>query len=427
MTSSQNIELPFGDTAFTMDASAWPNAQVLLPSPPPALAQHELEQALDRALDAPVDAPPLAECAARARSACVVVSDKTRSYGLRRWLPHLLDRLNSAGLPDHAVTVLIGNGTHGPHSPQEKQDLLDADVCGRVPVADHHADDPAAVRFLGETSEGTPVYINKILLDAELRIVTGAVRHHYYAGFTGGRKGVAPGSAARETIIANHSLVLRRYGGGGRPAQSWRGLQGNPVHADMLAAARMAGHMFLINAVTDAAGAPAALFAGDLEAAHLQAVQLARSSYEVSVPEPADLVIASCGGAPGDISFYQSHKSLDHAFHAVRPGGCIVLVAQCPRGLGPAGFDDWLAMAERDEILSRLRNSYDVPGQTALATLTKTAAAHVILVSDLPPDTARLTGAHPAASLEQALGMIPGHPRNVIIMPAAALTVPVSS
>jgi nickel-dependent lactate racemase len=406
-----------------LDTSTLPRHDVLLPHPPAAIGPAHLAGALIKAVSAPDSAPPLAALAARAGSACIVVSDKTRNYGQALLLPPLLDHLNEAGMADERITVLIGNGTHENHSDKEKAALLGEDVLRRVRVSDHDADDPDANISLGATPAGTPVMLNRMLMDADLKIITGGVTHHYYAGFTGGRKGIMPGCAARATIEANHSRVLQADGTP-HPRAAAGVLHGNPVHEDMLAAARMVDNVFLINAVTGDHGAPAALFAGDLEAAHAQAAALARACYEVPIEKQYDCVIASCGGAPRDMSFYQAHKSYNNAFAACRPGGAIILVAECAAGLGPQGFADWFALKSPWAIAQKLRARYAVPGQTAMATLRKAAAARTILVSALPPALVRLMNMAHADSLETALAMHGREPGAAAVMPQAAYTVP---
>lgn len=419
------IDLPYGDTTLRLDTSQFPACDVLRPSPLHAPDDDILINNLRGALDAPEQSPPLSQLAAAARTACIVVSDNTRNHGQAIWLPPLLDCLNAAGISDKNITVLIGNGAHGALTREEKRVLLGEAVTGRVPVAGHDAGDPASVREIGVTRAGTPVRINKLLLDAALRIVTGAVMHHYFAGFTGGRKGIVPGAAARDTIERNHSLTLLPTGGT-HPGAATGNLAGNPVHEDMLEAALMAGAAFLVNFVTDPHGRPAAVFAGGLEAAHAKAVRLARQSYEVKIENKYELVIASCGGAPRDVSFYQSHKSLDNAFRATAPGGRIILLARCQAGLGPGDFEKWFRMSDRGAIAAALRKQYYVPGQTALATLKKTRAANVTLISSLPREQARIMNMTPAESLEQALSEIKQPPQSTAIIPHAAYTVPVA-
>lgn len=420
------IDLPYGDTSLRLNISQFASCEVLRPAPPLAPDTDVLIKNMRAALDAPEQSPPLSLLASAAGTACVVVSDNTRNHGQKLWLPPLLDYLNAAGIADKNIAVLIGNGAHGTLTHEEKRALLGEAVLGRVPAADHDADDPAAVREAGVTRAGTPVRINKILLDAGLRIVTGAVMHHYFAGFTGGRKGIVPGAAARDTIERNHSLTLLPTGGT-HPGAATGSLEGNPVHEDMLEGALMAGPAFLINFVTDPGGRPAAVFAGGLQAAHAKTVQLARQSYEVKIENKYDLVIASCGGAPRDVSFYQSHKSLDNAFRAAAPGGRIILLARCPAGLGPGDFEKWFRMSDRDAIAAALRKKYYVPGQTALATLKKTRAANVTLISDLPREQARVMNMRPAQSLEQALAEINPPPARTAVIPHAAYTVPVGT
>lgn len=413
-TGTRRIELPPGFECET-----------LAPRAAAPLAPARIPDALIQSVTCSLCSPPLAALASMAQSACIVVSDKTRNYGQALLLPPLLDHLNENGIPDSRITVLIGNGTHENHSRAEKLALLGEETLGRAAVADHDADDPRANVFLGTTPAGTRVSLNRLLLDADLKIVTGGVTHHYYAGFTGGRKGIMPGCAARETIVANHSLAVDA-GGAPHPRAAAGILDGNPVHEDMLAAARMAGAVFLINAVAGADGAPEALFAGDLESAHAAAVQHARERFEIPAPRPFDLVIASCGGAPRDISFYQAHKSCHNAFAACRPGGTIILFAQCPAGLGPEGFEGWFRLGSIAAIAHKLRQGYAVPGQTAMSTLRKAAAARIILVSDLPDEQVRLMNMIPASNAEHALSLIGDFTARAAVMPQAAHTAPVT-
>lgn len=420
------FELGYGAGAQALALPVGVAHTVLHPTPRAAIAPARLADALIQAVTTCESAPPLSALAARAKSVCVVVSDKTRNYGQALLLPILLDHLNEAGVPDTCISVLIGNGAHENHSHEEKLTLLGHETLSRVQVADHDADDPHAVTLVGTTPAGTPVKLNRRLLDADLKIVTGGVTHHYYAGFSGGRKGIMPGCAARETIEANHSLAITP-GGAPHPRAAIGVLGGNPVHEDMLAAARMVDNVFLINAVTSTDGAPAMLCAGNMEAAHTDAAGVARACYEVAIEKQSDLVIASCGGAPRDISFYQAHKSYNNAFAACKPGGTLLLLAQCPAGPGPEGFTDWFALGSVDAIAKRLQKKYSVPGQTAMATLRKSNAVRTVLVSDLNDDQALLMNMEPARSAEHAMSLIGNDFKNICIIPQAAYTVPILS
>jgi lactate racemase len=375
------------------------------------------------ALARPVAGPQLGDIAAGKRSACIVVSDKTRRYGADVWLPALLDALNTAGVSDGQITVLFALGMHPAHTAAERAEIAGAEAAFRVRFVDHNCDDPAGLATLGRTAAGTPVAVNRLAAEAELLIVTGGVMPHYYAGFTGGRKSVVPGLAARETVLANHSLNLAS-GGGTHPRARTASLDGNPIHEDLLDALRFVRVDFAIQVIADGSGRPAEFFTGDIAAAHEAACRRAADWFCIPVAARTPWVVASCGGHPKDINFYQSHKSLDNSFRAVAPGGAIIMIAACPEGIGPEGFAKWFDGESPDVMELKLRLQYSVMGHTALRTLEKTRAARVWLLSEIPERLVLKMGMTPLAGpgeIEKIVGSLDG---DGLILPQAALTVP---
>jgi len=371
----------------------------------------------------PASGPPLGETIIPGAPLCIVVSDRTRRYGAEIWLSALVEECIGLGVPDDLVTVLLATGTHGPHSDTEKENVVGPEVFSRVRVADHDCDDVAGMTELGTTPAGTPVSINSIAADAPNLVTTGIVMPHYYAGFTGGRKSILPGIASRRTIFANHSLNLAP-GGGTHPGARTMVLDGNPVHEDMSSVLDMVEVSFSISVVTAEDGTPAAFFTGGLPGAHIEACRAARGWMGFNAAEPFDWIIASAGGHPKDLNFYQSHKALDNAFRAVRPGGTIILAAMCSEGIGPEGFLDWFEIGDRNEIESRLRAEYIVMGHTALRTLEKTSGCRVLLLSELPADHVEKMGMTPVSSIDEAALHLDSASRGAII-PDAASVVPV--
>lgn len=414
----------YGKTAVELPVSVMASAEVLQPAFP--IENISDEMALDRfrrAVGRPVGGPALREIAAGRKSACIIVSDKTREYGAGVWMPALLDELNAAGVPDGRITVLFATGAHSGHNQEEREGIVGSEAAGRVRLVDHDCDNSGSVVALGKTPAGAPVSINRLAAEAELLIVTGVVMPHYYAGFTGGRKSIVPGVAARETIFANHSLNLAP-GGGTDPRARTAEMTGNPIHEDLMKALRFVRVDFSIQAVPDRAGRPAAFFAGGIIESHEAACALAAEWFCVPIAARAPWVVASCGGRPKDINFYQSHKSLDNAFRAVAPGGTIFLLAECPEGPGPEDFVKWFDIGDPVEIEARLRRSYEVAGHTALRTIEKTRSARVILMSELPDGFVLKMGMTPAGieELEKIAGSASG---KGFILPQAALTAPV--
>jgi nickel-dependent lactate racemase len=237
-----------------------------------------------------------------------------------------------------------------------------------------------------------------------------SVVHHYFAGFGGGRKLLVPGAAGRETIVANHRLVFRpaAEGAGRHPGAAAGRLTGNPVHEDLAEAVRMIDlPIFLLASIRgNRPGAFAGFWAGDLFQAHAAACRSYLGWKAHAFERPYDLVLSASGGHPLDANLIQAHKGLDSAFRLVRPGGCLVHVAECGQGLGAAGLESWLAVGDRVEHARRLQRDYSIYAQTLLAIRDKAAAVRIGLVSQLPDEVIAALGMHPAHSLEDALAQV---------------------
>lgn len=388
------MSLPYGRTALSLprvglrlDAAS----DHSLPAPPP-LDRETIAAAFDR----PLGFDRIDDALDGARTVAIVVSDGTRETGAREFMPALLRRI---GRRDR-VTFAIGCGLHRPPTPAEVERILGAAGTAH-PVVVHDAGDDAALVSMGRTTAGTAVAVHRALLDHDATILTGAIGFHYYAGFSGGRKAVVPGMAARATIFSNHLRALRRDGSRHPGARAGR-LDGNPVHRDMAEGAALVRPRLLVNAVTGEAGGIERLFVGHWRRAHEAGCSYLRKTRTVGlVPRP--LVVASAGGHPYDIDLVQAHKAYEAAFRLLQPGGVFVLVAACPDGLGHADFVEGLRLGGSRDVAAALRSEYRVYRQTALAWHEKTEACRLILVSGLPAEVVRSCGAEPAADLAAAL------------------------
>ena len=256
-------------------------------------------------------------------------------------------------------------------------------------------------------------------------ILTGAVGFHYFAGFTGGRKAICPGLAAAETIKATHMLALDFERGGRRAGVGAGLLKGNAVNDECERVAAMIDPTFLINAIVDDRGRIEQVFAGDWRAAHARACEAYASSHAQRIPEKRDLVIVSCGGSPYDINLIQAHKALDMAAHACADGGVIILMAECGDGLGRTDFLKWFESDNSRALEARLREGYEVNGQTAWALLTKTERFRVHLISKLSDDDGRRMRMIPGRSIEEALAGVTPDSKGYI-MPRGAALLPVA-
>jgi nickel-dependent lactate racemase len=310
---------------------------------------------------------------------------------------------------------------------EDVQETLGEVQANTLPWINHDALDPGLV-FLGSTSRGTPVWVSRLAVQADHVILTGSVVHHYFAGFGGGRKCLIPGIAGLETALANHKLALGSSTRGLHPACTPGNLSANPVHEDLMEACEMLPPSFLLNVVLNPAHQILYATAGDWRSAHLEACALADSIYSVSIPGQAELVLTSCGGFPKDINLIQAHKTLDHAFCAVKPGKVLILLAECSQGIGSRDYQGWFGHESLPAMEQAVQAAYSIHGHTALTTLAKARSISVILVSGLPRETVRTFGMLPATSVNEALAIaykiLGGRPPQTFVFPYGSLTIP---
>ena len=363
----------------------------------------DVEAAVGRAIECPIGLDKsIYQMVSPGETVVVLVSDMFRETGVHQVLPILVEGLNRAGIRDEAIAILFATGTHRAPTPEEQAHILGLGVCrrfqSRTYVHDPH--DAENLVYIGMTSRGTPVEINKRAHDADRLIATGAVVLHYFGGYGGGRKSIVPGIASADTIAHNHAMNLDPHEDRPNPAVRIGVLDGNPVAEDMLEGARLAQVDYIVNTVLNRNGQIAAVFAGELDAAHRAAAAYARGLYAVQVTEQADLVVASSGAAK---NFVQAHKALYNAYQAVKPAGRIVFLAKCEEGLGGEQFEKWVQLGNREAIIKGLREQAEINGQTALSALGK--APITIFVTEMPRQQVEMLGARKADSLDEALAL----------------------
>jgi nickel-dependent lactate racemase len=286
------------------------------------------EGSVAAALKHPIEALPLVQLAMSRKTACVVISDITRPVPNRVILPPLLRTLESAGIERNRTTILIATGTHRPNVGQELVSLVGGDIASMYPVVNHDCHNRDAQRRIGEL-EGAPVEINSKYLDADLKILTGLIEPHPYAGYSGGAKSILPGLSSFETMKFMHSFKMIAH-----PKVTNCVLDGNPFYAATMQAARLAGVDFIVNALINKKKQPVGFVAGGARGAHLAGCRRVEETSVVRMGKPADLVITSGGGAPMDATFYQCGKGLLGAKAICRPGGTVILVCGCALGIG---------------------------------------------------------------------------------------------
>ena len=322
----------------------------------------DIPAALSEALRNPVGMPALSRWVRPGENVCLVVSDMSR-FWMRQDLviPHLVDALNGCGVPDGKIAILVANGTHAGGDERELRTLVTDGVYDRIRVVNHdcRAEDPVT---LGTTGFGTIVRVNRLAAEADRVIALGACTHHVMAGYGGGRKSIVPGIAALSTIRQNHAFALDPHAFRSSPKIGNGVTAGNALHLDMCEAAAMLPRLFTVNLVMNADMKLARIFAGDCMQAWEAGCRAVDEIYVTPIRERADVVVASCGGYPKDMSLYQGTKTIDNVEGALKPGGTLVLLIEARDGGGPAEYFDWIGPLTDGSFEEKLRSGFTVPG-----------------------------------------------------------------
>jgi nickel-dependent lactate racemase len=399
--------------------------QVLAPTGDAAEDAPLSDAELGALIDDPVDSQPLEDIISPNESVLIVVSDATRATASGQVVNLLVRRFVQLGVAPHDLRIIFATGIHRTVTSEEKRELLTPFVAQRIRTLDHNANDAASHVGLGTTERGTPIELNRALIEHDHVILTGAVGFHYFAGFTGGRKSICPGLASARTIAATHLQALDLETGVRRAGVGTGRLDGNAVHEECERIAAEIAPSFLVNTWTNARGEAVRLYAGDWRVAHRLACAEYADAHTIPIAEKRPLVVVSCGGWPHDINLIQAHKALDMAAYACADGGTIILVAECADGTGRADFLQWFDAAEDSRSLAAsLRESYAVNGQTAWSLLSKAERFNVLLVSNLDDADVRRMRIQPARTIEDALAQAGGDAQGYL-MPYGARFMPV--
>jgi lactate racemase len=412
------MELKFGRKSIILELPPGLKARVLQTRASNPLEQPE--KVLQGAIRCPVASAPLKEKVNKGDTVSILVNDSTRVARSEFFLPQLVNELKEAGIREKDIFIVFANGSHRALGELEMTALVGNQIASCIRLYNHDSLDDANLVHRGKTSFGTPVYVNKMVAEADRRILTGSVVHHFFAGFGGGRKALIPGVAGWETIRRNHSLLLDENARTGM-------LNGNPVHEDLLEAAQMVGCDFLLNTVLNEQKEILGIFAGDMINAHLAACELVEKINGVQLEKAADVVIASCGGYPKDINMYQSHKTLDNAMKALKPDGQMILLAECSEGIGSTAFEEWAYKYKSCEKMEEnLRREFVLGGHKAYKVSKLLRQGKVYLVSDLDPQMAARIGFIPVSSLEEAVRIVYDEDKtaDTVIIPQGSLVVP---
>ncbi len=372
-----DVWLPYGKTNVCVRVPARNLLGTIEPKERPGCADPHAEVVRALKDPLPLGNKRLSEIALPESKVAIVVDDATRVSPTQVMLTPVLDELNLAGVKDENITVIFGCGTHRPVKPEEATQILGEETVKRVKAVSHDCKAADLIQ-VGTTKHGNKVFLNRVFAEANVRVLLGDVNFHYYAGYGGGRKSVLPAVAGEETIKQNHALMLHPNARTGVLAE-------NPVHEDMLEAARMAKVDFIVNVVTNSKCEVVKAFAGDLDQAFDEAVSVVDEMFRVTVDRRADIVVVSCGGSPADINLFQAYKAVDGALEVVKRGGVVVLVAECPEGHGNQVFYDWMMrLGDLKAVEREIKRNFVLGGHKAYYLLKALQSHQIILVSSLP-------------------------------------------
>ena len=417
--------LPYGHTNKTIELDSDQVIAEIRIKEFPAISPKDVPSRVLEAIRNPIGCEPLDKRVHPGDTVCFVCNDMTRVANSFDFMPVFLNELNRLGVPDKNIRILFALGAHRKMTHEEMAKEVGADVAHRVAMynSDCFADED--FRYFGQTRRGTPVLLNHHLAEVDHVILTGTVVYHYFAGYGGGRKAILPGCAAMETIRMNHQWMMDDAVGLGKTV-------GNPCYEDQVeGVSRFARNrsLFLFNAVLNAKHEFLGMFAGDFVKAHLEACRFVDTIYGVAIPRKADLVIASCGGAPKDINIYQMQKTMDNARIAVKKGGAVILVAECPEGSGNTKLEETCRRLKTYEaICSELKNHFVMGANKAFAITRNMQTAPYFLVSSVNRALAKdLLFADSCKEISEAMQMVKsivGETPEIILMPEGSLTVP---
>ncbi|MBW1776138.1 MAG: DUF2088 domain-containing protein [Deltaproteobacteria bacterium] len=351
----------------------------------------------------------------------IVVADKTRLCAYPVYLPRLLEALMEAGADPGNLRIFIAYGTHTRQSEAESRAAY-GDVYDRFSFIHHDANERALFEHLGETPAKTPAMLRKDILACSCVITFGAVSHHYFAGYGGGRKLIFPGLGFRDAVYHNHALFLDEKSRGLAPGCRPGFLKGNPVAEDLAAYEAVFPAHLAIHGILDRHGKVCDLMVGTGPGDFRKACAAHGRYCEVRVKKQYPWVLASCGGHPKDINFIQSHKALENAARFVQDNGTLVILARCGDGVGSESFLKYFSMGGLDGAFEALIRHYEGNGGTALSMMAKTKRIRILMVTDLDENVCKAMGAE-KISFEKAVWRIQNRDGPLAVIPNAGLLV----
>lgn len=381
--------------------------------------------ALIAALRKPLGRPPLREVVKPGQSVVISVCDVTRAQPRREMLAALFEEMPE--IPAGDITILIATGTHRDNTEEELEEMLGQYVVGRYKVINHDSRDREALISAGQTKSGVSVSLNRAWLYADVKITTGFVEPHFFAGFSGGPKMVAPGLASLETVLVLHDAKRIAH-----PNATWGITEGNPIHDDVREIATMAGVDFAMDVTLNHEQEITGVFAGDLLTEHRAACEAAKRDAMRAVDAPFDVVLTSNSGFPLDQNLYQAVKGMSAAAQVVKPGGTIICVSECRDGLPSHGsYGEVLASQPTP---AKLLEMIQAPGysrpdqwQVQIQAQIQLKASVLVKTAGLTPDAVRAAHFQPVDDVAEAVRSAlakAGPNATLCVLPHGPITIP---
>ncbi|HEX2910492.1 MAG TPA: nickel-dependent lactate racemase [Chloroflexia bacterium] len=418
------VELAYGKTGLPVEL---PGENLTVIEPLYIEGLPDEKAALLEALRQPINSRPLRELVKPENSVVIVFCDITRPMPNDRVLPVVLQELAEAGVPRQNITLLNATGSHRPQTQAELEKMLGAEVAQNYRIVNHSAHDQSTLTHLGRTSFGAEVWLDKEYLQADVKILTGFIEPHFFAGFSGGPKMILPGVAGIETVLHAHSARMV-----GSPQATWGITYGNPIHDEIREGAAMAGSTFSLNVTLNKDHAITNVFAGEVFESHKVGCEFVRQTAMRAVPELFDIVITTNSGYPLDQNLYQAVKGMSAAALVVKPGGAIIAAAECIDGMPNHGnFKDIFKLAPNPAALLELINSPDFmmfdQWQNQVLSQILMKARVFFKNSYLSPEQVRAAMLEPIESIEETVAKLIGEygpDAKICVLPQGPQTVP---
>ncbi len=395
------IQLKYGETGLDLDFPETPNfVGVLYPKEAEVIASPAT--AVEQSLRQPIASKPLPELAKGKSDAVIVISDITRPVPNTLLLPLIIQQLETAGIPAEKITILIATGIHRPNEGAELERLVGKQIASAYRIINHFSKNQDEMQLVGHIGDGVPALVNKHYLAADLKILTGFIEPHMWAGFSGGRKSILPGISSVKTLEFMHGPEMVAH-----PQTRYGVLEGNPFHEAGLAIMEQAGADFIVNVTLDTEKRMTGVFSGDPVQAHLAGVEFLSRHCVKTLDEPLDFVVTTNAGAPLDCNLYQTAKGISGVAGATREGGVILIATECMEGFGS---DEYRAVFEHattpEAFIEKLmKKEFFIPDQWCAQETYQVMLKNEIWVHTSGIDAATLKRFHfqPVAQINQAV------------------------